>query len=47
MTGTGRDPSGMALEAIRTVLMLIIGGFMLYTLYDAGLMDWFITGFLG
>lgn len=46
MSGTGTDPSEVVLEAIRTVMILIIGGFMIYTLYDAGMMDWFINAIL-
>lgn len=47
MTGTGTDPSELALEAIRTVFILIVGGFMVFTLYDAGMMDWLINAMVG
>lgn len=36
------SPSDAAIEAIRTIMVLIVGALMIYTIYDAGLLDPFI-----
>lgn len=36
------SPSDAVIEAIRTIVMLIVGALMIYIIYDSGILDPFI-----